>query len=518
MSKEQAKGFFEAISRDKQLAEAVKEVVGGRTSNEVKAKALFDLASGHGFNFSKNEAISLTRDELKTSLKIESLSDVSGGAKGSIKPAVMAAFLLAGMGVSGAAMSNMEASAAPPKVQAEQSVNSYDVYTADDFVNFFTREDYQGQATRGVTITLQSDISLTADQARAVMQATNRRNSEPGNPYDKSFHGMLDGGGHSITLNFTEPAGGWFHGLFTYTDGATFRNLHVQFDRMCGNVTGVLVCDATDSTFDSVVVTGNSIETTLEGQNNGWPLPIGSIGSACCGTCKLTNCVARIGSINIRSERESCPLRVGGLVGYGQTTVASNCAFSGNISVSSTSSTTSDVLAGGIGGCFAEFGGAPVIENCVVSDSQITTNADQECAAGAIAGCCCEKSAVLNSAALNCSVDAGKGYAGQIVGCSVPYIINSPSRISTTLDKAEPDAPEPQIYGCFYTNEGPAVGRERTPNPSAAAQEDQDSIIYLLPDLAPVIGRLQNPQGQQTSLVSSALKWVGSWFGFGGKK
>ena len=195
MSKEQAKGFFEAISKDKQLAEEVKQVVGGRTSNEVKAKALFDLARGHGFNFSKNEAISLTRDELKTSLQIESLSDVSGGAKGSIKPAVMAAFLLAGMGVSGAAMSNMEASAAPPKVQAEQRVNSYDVYTAEDFVSFFTRKDYQGQATRGVTITLHSDISLTAEQAGMVSRATNLYNPEPGNPHDMSFHGTLDGEG-----------------------------------------------------------------------------------------------------------------------------------------------------------------------------------------------------------------------------------------------------------------------------------------------------------------------------------
>ena len=140
MPKSQSIAFFEAISKDKQLAEEVKEVVDGQAANQEKAKKLLSLAKAHGFNFTKNEALSLTREELKTSLKIESLSNASGGAKGSIKPAVMAAFLLAGMGISGAAMPKMEASAAPPKIQAEQSVNSYDVYTADDFVNFFTRE------------------------------------------------------------------------------------------------------------------------------------------------------------------------------------------------------------------------------------------------------------------------------------------------------------------------------------------------------------------------------------------
>lgn len=517
MSKEQAKEFFEAISRDKQLAEEVKQVVGGRTSNEVKAKALFDLARGHGFNFSKNEAISLTRDELKTSLQIESLSDVSGGAKGSIKPAVMAAFLLAGMGVSGAAMSNMEASAAPPKVQAEQRVNSYDVYTAEDFVSFFTRKDYQGQATRGVTITLHSDISLTAEQAGMVSRATNLYNPEPGNPHDMSFHGTLDGGGHSITLNFTEIAGGWFGGLFTFTHGATFRNLHVQFDRLT-RVSGVLVDTATDSTFDSVVVTGRSLEDVLKGKHNGWPLAIGSIGSKCFGTCKLTNCIARIESINIRSEQKFCPLHIGGLVGHCHTTVASGCSFSGNIAVSST---TSDVHAGGIVGCAdpSHCDGSSVIDNCVVSNSQINanTNTNDECTAGAIAGRCVSDSVVRHSAALNCSVNAGNGYAGQIVGCSVPRLGYSPFRISEAFDEAESDAPEPQIYGCFYTNGGPAVGRERTQNHTSAIQAAQGDIIDVLPDLVPVIERLQNQQEQQTGLFSGTLKWLGSLLGFGGE-
>ncbi len=72
MSKEQAKEFFESISKDKQLAEAVKDVLGGQAANEVKAKALFDLAEEHGFNFTKNE--------LKMSLSREDLADIAGGS------------------------------------------------------------------------------------------------------------------------------------------------------------------------------------------------------------------------------------------------------------------------------------------------------------------------------------------------------------------------------------------------------------------------------------------------------
>ena len=71
MSKEQVKGFFEALLKDKQLAEEVKEVVGGQATNQEKAKELLSLAKAHNFNF--------TEDELKMSLSVEDLADVSGG-------------------------------------------------------------------------------------------------------------------------------------------------------------------------------------------------------------------------------------------------------------------------------------------------------------------------------------------------------------------------------------------------------------------------------------------------------
>ena len=72
MSKEQAKEFFEAISKDKQLAAEVKEVLGGQATNQEKAKELLSLAKAHNFNF--------TEDELKTSLSIDDLADVAGGS------------------------------------------------------------------------------------------------------------------------------------------------------------------------------------------------------------------------------------------------------------------------------------------------------------------------------------------------------------------------------------------------------------------------------------------------------
>lgn len=71
MSKEQAKGFFEAISKDKQLAEEVNAVMGGQATNQEKAKELLSLAKRRNFNF--------TEDELKMSLSVEDLADVSGG-------------------------------------------------------------------------------------------------------------------------------------------------------------------------------------------------------------------------------------------------------------------------------------------------------------------------------------------------------------------------------------------------------------------------------------------------------
>ena len=506
MPKSQSIAFFEAISKDKQLAEEVKEVVDGQAANQEKAKKLLSLAKAHGFNFTKNEALSLTREELKTSLKIESLSNASGGAKGSIKPAVMAAFLLAGMGISGAAMPKMEASAAPPKIQAKQSVNSYDVYTADDFVNFFTREDYPGQVGRGVTINLRSDISLTADQAFAVMEATNGRND---------FCGTLDGNKHSITLNFTTTRRGWFNGLFTYANGATFRNLHVQFNRLTG-AESVLVLDAVNSTFDHVVISGNSIELSLRGQHNGEPRGHGSIAGRC-SACNLTNCTTKIRRIAINKQMEWCgPSFVGGLIGSGRETAISGCAFSGDIDASS----TGRVYAGGIVGMadssYAD--NSSTIDKCVVSNSQIKATTNEECAAGALAGFCMSKSIVRNSAALNCRVNAPGNYTGQIAGAFVPEVGYSPFLLSEAFTGAAQDAPVPQMFETFYTSEGHAVGIERTPNLNAAAQEGQESIIELLPDLAPVIEQLQNPQGQQTGLVSSALKWVGSWFGLGGKK
>ncbi len=76
MSKSQSIAFFEEISKNQQLAQEVEKVVGGKNSDEAKAKELISLAKEHGFNF--------TADELKTSLSVEDLADVSGGMWSSI--------------------------------------------------------------------------------------------------------------------------------------------------------------------------------------------------------------------------------------------------------------------------------------------------------------------------------------------------------------------------------------------------------------------------------------------------
>ncbi len=109
MSKSHSIAFFEEISKNKQLAQEVEKVVGGKNSDEAKAKELISLAKEHGFNFTQKEAAS-AQGELKKSLSPEELLEVSGG-KGGFKSSLMAMALLAGLGVGGAAMSSMEASA-----------------------------------------------------------------------------------------------------------------------------------------------------------------------------------------------------------------------------------------------------------------------------------------------------------------------------------------------------------------------------------------------------------------------
>ena len=109
MSKQQAVAFFEEISRNKQLAKEVEKVVGGNNSDEAKAKELLSLAKKGGFIFTKEEAMSVQGTQY-TELSINDLVEVSGG-KGGFKSSFMALALFAGLGVGGAAMSSMEASA-----------------------------------------------------------------------------------------------------------------------------------------------------------------------------------------------------------------------------------------------------------------------------------------------------------------------------------------------------------------------------------------------------------------------
>ncbi len=109
MSKSQAIAFFEEISKNKQLAKEVEKVVGGKNSDEAKAKELISLAKKHKFNFTKKEAAS-AKGALTASLSPEEMLEVSGGKSG-LKSSFMAMALLAGLGVSGAAMSSTETSA-----------------------------------------------------------------------------------------------------------------------------------------------------------------------------------------------------------------------------------------------------------------------------------------------------------------------------------------------------------------------------------------------------------------------
>ena len=109
MSKKQAIAFFEEISKNKQLAQEVEKVVEGNNSDEAKAKELTSLAQRYNFNFTPEEA-AVAQGALKKPLSPEEMLEVSGG-KLNLKSSLMAMALLAGLGVGGAALTNMEASA-----------------------------------------------------------------------------------------------------------------------------------------------------------------------------------------------------------------------------------------------------------------------------------------------------------------------------------------------------------------------------------------------------------------------
>ncbi len=113
MSKSQAIAFFEEISKNNQLAQEVKKVVGGKNSDEAKAKELLSLAKDHGFNFTQEEVESVQKTQY-TKFSIDDLVEVSGG-KGGFKSSFMALALLAGIGVGGATLANNEASADGPE-------------------------------------------------------------------------------------------------------------------------------------------------------------------------------------------------------------------------------------------------------------------------------------------------------------------------------------------------------------------------------------------------------------------
>ena len=91
MSKEQAKGFFEAISKDEKLNEEVKDVMGGQATKQEKAKELLSLAKRNNFNF--------TEDELKTSLSREDLADIAGGS--GVGQAVVSSIMATTLGLGG---------------------------------------------------------------------------------------------------------------------------------------------------------------------------------------------------------------------------------------------------------------------------------------------------------------------------------------------------------------------------------------------------------------------------------
>ena len=83
MSKEQAKGFFYEVAKNKELAESVSQLMKESLGKEAAAERLISLAKDHGFNFTKEEAAIAQRD-FKIPLSDDDLEEVSGGFFGAV--------------------------------------------------------------------------------------------------------------------------------------------------------------------------------------------------------------------------------------------------------------------------------------------------------------------------------------------------------------------------------------------------------------------------------------------------
>ncbi len=109
MSKKQAISFLKEITKNKQLAEKVNEVVGGQDTSQAKAARLLSLAKKNHFNFT-TEDVASAKDELKTALRFEDLREVSGGRNKAMSAFMALTLLTGGLGVT-ESKTNVESSA-----------------------------------------------------------------------------------------------------------------------------------------------------------------------------------------------------------------------------------------------------------------------------------------------------------------------------------------------------------------------------------------------------------------------
>jgi len=224
---------------------------------------------------------------------------------------------------------------------------------------------------------------------------------------DYAFTGTFDGNGHTIRNILCTHS--W--GLFTRLWGATVKNLTIEgaaFDADNeDSVFGGVAREMRNSTVENVTLLNckvNSKEYTggIAGKALGHYNDLGDV-------CRITNCKI------INAEITSCDdYYAGGIVGYAEDCVITDCEFSGKVNAKE--------YTGGIVGYYKGKNGNGTISNCTVNADVTSTKYD---AAGGVAGYV-EKCEII-SCTVNGTIKADNKFnsdsnCGGIVGQACYYV------------------------------------------------------------------------------------------------
>lgn len=209
--------------------------------------------------------------------------------------------------------------------------------TAEQLAGFAKLVD-DGNTFEGKTIKLTTDVNLNAQDADG-----KRINFNPighsGN--DRSFNGVFDGQGHTISNLYKQnDLNAWqyegeYYGLFAYTNGAIIKDVTIADAYISSgrNEAAGVVGNAVDTTFSDITIS----KTTLIAYNNS----AGGVAAECYGNCSFTDIIVDEDTV-IGPLWGTYDVRLGGVVGMVE---ASNKVTFSNITVACKLDAINDVAA-----------------------------------------------------------------------------------------------------------------------------------------------------------------------------